>query len=88
VEHERRNREAYMNDDAESAAVETKFEEMLQNVNEWNENERRRNDTIILAEANWMAGMIKRLDVENLNTGKFQAGPGGVPLCRWLLVHW
>jgi hypothetical protein len=39
VEHERRNREAYMNDDAESAAVETKFEEMLQNVNEWNENE-------------------------------------------------
>jgi hypothetical protein len=47
-----------MNNEAENAAVETIFEEMLQKCNEWNGGERRRRDIIVLAERKWMAGMI------------------------------
>jgi hypothetical protein len=60
------NPDTYMNDEAESAAVETKFNEMLQSANEWNESERKRMDALILAEIKWMAGMISEEEYNNV----------------------
>jgi hypothetical protein len=39
---------------------------MLQKVSGWNENERRRNDTIVLPERKWMAGMITEEEYNNI----------------------